>query len=351
MGWTVNLTQYARSGSQRDATLAERLHGRLFEAIYRGPRLQRLLGGPRRRSPGARDPGDRMLVITSAGCNVLDYALAGPAAIHAVDANPRQNALLELKLAGIRRLDFDDFFRLFGEGRHPGFRELYGDALRADLSQFARASGIAQGRWFRQPRIVLLPWAFGPRSTSVPRLSRAEAEASRRPRALFEASSLDEQRAIYDARVAPRLWTDRCVDALEPAHDELLGVPHPQRKEIERQHADGVAGFVREALEYVARPLPSRRNYFWSVYLRGAYTASCCPEYLQAAELRGAEGGACRSDLRPYLDRHRVSATDARADLGVRAARPHGLDERLPARCTRARNGRRFSRARPTARG
>ena len=39
---------------------------------------------------------DTMLAITSAGCNVLDYALAGAARVHAVDANPRQNALLEL---------------------------------------------------------------------------------------------------------------------------------------------------------------------------------------------------------------------------------------------------------------
>jgi len=34
-----------------------------------------------------------MLVITSAGCNVLDYALLAPKRIHAVDANPRQTAL------------------------------------------------------------------------------------------------------------------------------------------------------------------------------------------------------------------------------------------------------------------
>ena len=63
----------------------------------------------------ALTPDDTMLVITSAGCNVLDYALAGPRRIHAVDANPRQTALLELKLAGIRRLGFDDFFALFGK--------------------------------------------------------------------------------------------------------------------------------------------------------------------------------------------------------------------------------------------
>ena len=49
-------------------------------------------------------PDDNVLVITSAGCNALDYALAGPRHVYAVDLNPRQNALLELKKAAIRAL-------------------------------------------------------------------------------------------------------------------------------------------------------------------------------------------------------------------------------------------------------
>jgi S-adenosylmethionine-diacylglycerol 3-amino-3-carboxypropyl transferase len=57
----------------------------------------------------ALGPADRVLVITSAGCNALDYALSG-AAVLAVDANPRQNHLLELKLAGLRALDYEAFF-------------------------------------------------------------------------------------------------------------------------------------------------------------------------------------------------------------------------------------------------
>jgi len=35
--------------------------------------------------------------LTSAGCNVLEYLLDSPAEIHAVDVNPRQNALLHLQ--------------------------------------------------------------------------------------------------------------------------------------------------------------------------------------------------------------------------------------------------------------
>ena len=93
-------------------------------------------------------PADTVLVITSAGCNALDYALCGPARVHAVDANPRQTALLELKLAGIRALGHDDFFQLFGHGRHPRFAEFYGDALRPALSDFARAFWDRHGAWF-----------------------------------------------------------------------------------------------------------------------------------------------------------------------------------------------------------
>ena len=82
-------------------------------------------------------PDDRVLAITSAGCNVLDYALRG-ARVLAVDGNPRQNHLLELKLAGIRTLDYDDFFALFGIGASPRALELYA-RLRDRLSEGAQA--------------------------------------------------------------------------------------------------------------------------------------------------------------------------------------------------------------------
>ena len=61
----------------------------------------------------------------------------------------------------------------------------------------------------------------------------------------------------------------------------LLGVPYPQRKQVQAQHAQGVAGFVRDAIDYVFRQLPVSTNYFYNVYIRGRYSATCCPRYLQ----------------------------------------------------------------------
>src|SRR5262245_31639073 len=65
---------------------------------------------------------DTVMVIASAGCNALDYILAGAGRVHAVDMNFRQNALLELKRAGIKQLSYGDFFQLFGQGKHPHIR-------------------------------------------------------------------------------------------------------------------------------------------------------------------------------------------------------------------------------------
>lgn len=42
-------------------------------------------------------PDDHVLVVTSAGCNVLNALLAGPRQVTAIDLNPVQNALLRLK--------------------------------------------------------------------------------------------------------------------------------------------------------------------------------------------------------------------------------------------------------------
>lgn len=84
-------------------TLFKYVHGNylVYNTCWEDPRLDREvleLGGE-----------DELVLITSAGCNALDYALDGPRRIHAVDMNFRQNALLELKLAGIRNLDHDQF--------------------------------------------------------------------------------------------------------------------------------------------------------------------------------------------------------------------------------------------------
>jgi S-adenosylmethionine-diacylglycerol 3-amino-3-carboxypropyl transferase len=276
-------------------TLRDRLDQNVFNALYARSLIYNTCWEDPAVDRRALKLGadDTLLVISSAGCNALDYALDGPARIHAVDANPRQNALLELKIAAIRRLEFEDCFALFGEGYHPRFAELYRGSLRGELSEFARAWWDRNGGWFTSP---LGSFYYHGLAGLVARgfrgYFRMRPKLAEDAQALFAAADLETQRRIYDQRIAPALWTPAMKWVLgRQLTLSLLGVPHPQRRLVQAQHPDGVAGFIREAIEYVFRQLPVADNYFWRVYLEGRYTRECCPEYLKPDNFQALKNG------------------------------------------------------------
>ncbi len=236
---------------------------------------------------------DVMVVITSAGCNVLDYALEGPKRIHAVDANPRQTALLELKLAGIKQLDFGDFFKVFGEGYHPHFREVYHDTVRKELTDFSREYWDKNLNWFASRRGSFYFHGLSGFVAKIFSTYLALRPSLSEPiNALFHTTSLEEQRQIYDEKIHPQMWGKAMNWAISRQLTmSLLGVPGPQRKEVIAQHKDGVAGFIRSCIEYVFRQLPMWDNYFWSVYIRGKYGEHCCPEYLKRDNFLALKNG------------------------------------------------------------
>ncbi|MBA3685350.1 MAG: BtaA family protein [Planctomycetes bacterium] len=230
-------------------------------------------------------PGDVIAMITSAGCNALDYALLSPRTILSVDANPRQTALLELKIAGIRSLDFADFFAMFGEGSCPRIRELYRDALRQHLSAPSRVFWDRRLHWFLDQGWQRSFYFRGLAGT-VARLF--DLYLGRRPRLrsaiddLLESPTLERQSAIYHERVEPLLWRGGLDWLLSrQATMSMLGVPSAQRQAVDASHGAGLIGFIRSAIAYVFARLPIADNYFWTVYLRGRYTRTCCPEYLK----------------------------------------------------------------------
>ena len=238
-------------------------------------------------------PEDRVLVITSAGCNALDYALAGPREVHAVDMNPRQNALLELKLAGIRHLDYGDFFQLFGHGRLPGARLIYEDVLRDGLSPWAQAYWDRWIKFFDNPR---RPFYFRGTSGSFARMVNFYIDRVIRVRpvveALLNASSVDEQRKIYFDQLCERFWSKPMRFAMgRDTTLSLVGVPRAQREQVEKDYEGGIVQFVQDCMEAVFAYLPLADNYFWRVYITGKYTPECCPEYLKPENFERLKAG------------------------------------------------------------
>jgi S-adenosylmethionine-diacylglycerol 3-amino-3-carboxypropyl transferase len=77
----------------------------------------------------------KLCMITSAGCNALDYLLDNPKKIHCVDMNPRQNALLNLKKSVFKEKEHPILFELFGEGNTFDFKHLLNNYLSTSLTE------------------------------------------------------------------------------------------------------------------------------------------------------------------------------------------------------------------------
>jgi S-adenosylmethionine-diacylglycerol 3-amino-3-carboxypropyl transferase len=252
-------------------------HQLVYNTCWEDPRLDRIamkLG-----------PDDDVLVITSAGCNALDYALDEPRRVHAVDMNPRQNALLELKIAGIRHLDYDTFFAVFGRGGLPGFSGVYEQKLRAHLSESARSYWDRHLRFFGGNR-ANSSFYFRGSSGAFARLINFYIDRVVRVRDhvtdLLAAPTPDEQRTIYESHIEDAFWSKSLLWFLGlDTTLSMVGVPRPQRQQVERDYVGGISQFIRDSVEAVFASLPISDNYFWRVYLTGSYTPECCPEYLK----------------------------------------------------------------------
>ena len=258
-------------------------------------------------------PTDNILVITSAGCNALDYALTAPNHVHAVDMNLRQNALLDLKLAGIRSLEWDDFFNLFGRGHVDRAKHLYQGALRDKLS------GESRGYWDRHFRKFFgssrRPFYFRGTSGAFAKMINMYINQVIRVRphieAILAASNVDEQREIYETHLRKRFWSKpMCFAMNRDSTLSLVGVPKAQRKQVEKDYEGGIVKFVQDCVESVFAGLPLTDNYFWRVYLTGQYTTDCCPEYLKEENFQKLKGGLVdrvsthTNSVQGFLDQH-----------------------------------------------
>ncbi|SMR49971.1 unnamed protein product [Zymoseptoria tritici ST99CH_3D1] len=260
---------------------------------------------------------DVILAITSAGDNILSYALQRPKRIHAVDLNPNQNHLLELKVAAFRSLEYQDFWKMFGEGKHENFQKLLLERLSPHLSSHAfdywlnvgpsTFSSAGKGLYFTggsRHALQLVQW--------LGKLLGIRKDMQN----LGEVQTLAEQREIWTKRVRRVLLSQLLayfVVGSERFLWKALGVPGEQRAMIEEDFkrqldrgdavkADasgeksgegrpGQVGAVRsgqaiwnygvQTLDPVANEtLLSEDNHYYLLCLLGHYTRRCHPTYL-----------------------------------------------------------------------
>jgi S-adenosylmethionine-diacylglycerol 3-amino-3-carboxypropyl transferase len=227
-------------------------------------------------------PDSQVVMITSAGCNALDYTLDSPKAIHCVDVNPRQNALLNLKIASFQTGSYSDHYNLFAKGAHQQCYNFYRDGLRAHLPDYTQkywdrninffiGKGIRKS-FYHHGTAGLFAWSF---SKYLKYQNKTHKLATR----LFEAQNLSEQQDLYFE--LERKIFNNFTKWMVSRHLVMcmLGVPKSQFELFSGEKEGG--GFIQKSMRHVFTELPLNDNYFWQLYFRGQYPADCLPNYLK----------------------------------------------------------------------
>ncbi len=246
----------------------------IYNSCWEDPRIDRKLL--------QLDTESRVLMLSSAGCNALDYLLDNPREIHCVDINPAQNALLELKIALIENNNFQLLWDFFGNGSKRGAELIYHRQLRPLLSPDSQTYWDQNIGYF-VPTSTSPSFYFHGTSGNMARIIHNYIQRKGLyPEVLnlLNANSLEEQTYYYD-EIEPQLWnTFSKWLADRRTTMAMLGVPSAQSAMIEERYDGGISQFIRQSLRRIFTKLPIRDNYFWRVYLTGSYSRQCCPNYL-----------------------------------------------------------------------
>jgi betaine lipid synthase len=284
------------------------------------------------------NPDDVILAITSAGDNILHYAVDRPKRIHAVDLklvsaqslhlkmltsnSPTQNHLLELKLAAFTALPYSEVWALFGEGRHPNFRGILINKLSVHMSsqsfQYWLSNGEAvfgkQGLYYTggsRHALILIRRLF--------KILNLESEVNR----MCEAQTLNEQKEIWQRSIRKVLlsrllsWT---VVSSEKWLWKALGVPKQQRDVIEvdyqkqadagkevsaysKQYGHAIWEYVVNTLDPVVNHTLMREdNHYYLLCLQGKYSRRSHPEYLKPTAFAKLSTPGAFESLRIHTD-------------------------------------------------
>jgi S-adenosylmethionine-diacylglycerol 3-amino-3-carboxypropyl transferase len=309
---------------RHDAEVKERLLDRAFAMAFKGLVYAQIWEDPVI-DMAALDiqPDNRIVTIASGGCNALSYLTADPAQVTAVDLNTAHVALNQLKIAAVRHLpDYEHLRRFFVEADSKANVNAYRKLLIPHLDETTRRywegrdligrqriGGFRRGIYKRG----LLGGFIGV-AHFIAKLYRVDL------RVILEARSLDEQRQVFEEKIAP-VFDRKFIRWLtnQPASLFGLGIPPAQYEALAGN--ERMAVVLRRRLEKLACDFSVDDNYFaWQAFSRGYGRApdASVPPYLEAGNYDTVKARIDRfSILHANLTEHLRAQGDASLDRYV----------------------------------
>lgn len=250
-------------------------------------------------------PGMRVATIASGGCNVLNYLTAQPVHITAVDLNPNHAHLTRLKCAAAQHMpDHHAFYAMFGLGSDRSNLTAYERFLQPYLPAETRDYWEGPDLFGRRKLDIFRKGLY--RHSLLGRFIDTLHWLGRRigcdPSRLMTATSVEEQRRLFDAHVAPAFdaavvrWIGRLPFVLYS-----LGIPPSQFAVLRRECDGNLAALCRERVRRLACDFPLADNYFaWQAFGRryDHIGGRAVPDYLRAEHFEALRERARRVETR-----------------------------------------------------
>lgn len=254
------------------------------------------------------DSLSRVLTITSAGDNALSYLLDDPASIDCVDINPKQNALMELKMSLFKLGYYESLTELFGAGKSPHSMDIY-DRVRPYLSDdaisywdFMIDSFKPEGKGFYYSALSGHFAYILNQFIKVKKLNSLIHDLIHEP-------LLPRRKQLY-SRIRKKLWSGFSGKLWQwQGLLSLGGIASDQKLAI-----GNLNGFMDQVFQKVFVNQSAKHNYFWRLYLNGCYNDEYKPDYLIESHFDQIRSGVDRltihtDSISSYLSNARKTFT------------------------------------------
>ena len=243
-------------------------------------------------------PGDRMMTITSGGCNTLSFLLYDPEEVYTVDINPSQSFLLELKMAAIRKLEHEGFLAFLGL-KNSTDRLLTYNKLKVGLSENAKLF------WDQNKALIEKGFLINGRYESFVKLVgriMLLIQGKARINGLFNDNNPEEQKEFYN-----KYWDSKRTRFMFDLFFNKYVLAKRGLKGDYFHFDDGSDSFSTSFFNRFSRALrdiPVKGNYFLHLYLKGRYRSlDELPDYLLESNF---------NTIKARLDRIRIVTADAK---------------------------------------
>jgi len=235
---------------------------------------------------------DTVLCVSSSGSRVFEVLLSGPERVIAVDANPAQLFLLELKMCACEVLDYPEYISFLG--LQPGARRLnVFNTLKRRLSP--RAKDFWESRRAAVDQGVLYQGEWERRFMRLRRLSLATGIAAEMDKILAAGRAV-EQRMAWEVLKQSNSWR-LFASALDSPWLLNLLVRDPGTKHISR--AFRVGSYITNRIENSIDHIIFRNSPFAWLMWTGSYCCECAvPNYLSESSFHRSKELLSRIEIR-----------------------------------------------------